>query len=525
MTRGLMRSNESWDTVVIGAGVGGLYAAACLVNAGLRVLVLERNPHIGGTAYVYQRGGFIFPMGPLGFSSPRLVKSLLEGIGADRNIILQPVNYQLRALGVKLILSASFEDLKDQCKKLFPGEEEGIDTFFKDVDRLAVEMMEAGINNPSPLLEGAAATPASTYLRGLVRDQRLRRILGSMGAREPYSNLPLLASMWDLLARQGIHYPREGMAHFCRLLAEKVAASPPGGGVGEIRLGAEVSGITVKRSRARGVTIKDGTSINSATVISNADFKTTYLKLLERRVVPPEWLDAVSRAKQTHSNFQVCLGLDSGQLDLSAFSEGSRIIYRKDEDRERTGTYQLRWSAPQIEPEDLTSQEIEVSLWTADDRTLSPPGGEVLVIRTAADYLHFNRYRPSWGKRNPAYQKYKKRLAFALIKEVENLVPGLERAIRVIDVATPLTFEERGGRSQGAIAGWSWDFRNSREFQAREMVRTPLKGLYMAGYQAFSTLFSGGVPSAMESGRRAAQAVLSGAEPAGEVTFSFPDES
>jgi flavin-dependent dehydrogenase len=39
----------------------------------------------------------------------------------------------------------------------------------------------------------------------------------------------------------------------------------------------------------------------------------------------------------------------------------------------------------------------------------------------------------------------------------------------------------------------------------------------MVGYQAFSALFMGGVPTAMESGRRAAQAVLDGAGPIEEI--------
>jgi hypothetical protein len=39
----------------------------------------------------------------------------------------------------------------------------------------------------------------------------------------------------------------------------------------------------------------------------------------------------------------------------------------------------------------------------------------------------------------------------------------------------------------------------------------------MAGYQAFSALFMGGVPTAMESGRRAASAVLYNAEPIEEM--------
>ena len=76
---------EKWDAIIIGAGVGGLTAAAHLAKAGLKVLVFDRNPHPGGTAYVYHRKGFTFPMGPLGFSNPKLVQETLKDLEGDRS--------------------------------------------------------------------------------------------------------------------------------------------------------------------------------------------------------------------------------------------------------------------------------------------------------------------------------------------------------------------------------------------------------------------------------------------------------
>jgi len=72
-------------------------------------------------------------------------------------------------------------------------------------------------------------------------------------------------------------------------------------------------------------------------------------------------------------------------------------------------------------------------------------------------------------------------------------------------------------RSEGAVAGWSWDYGDFRHSQPRELVRTPIRGLFMAGVQAFSGLFMGGVPTAMESGLRAAHAVLEDTGPTDEV--------
>ena len=108
-------------------------------------------------------------------------------------------------------------------------------------------------------------------------------------------------------------------------------------------------------------------------------------------------------------------------------------------------------------------------------------------------------------------------LGKALVRETENLIPGLGKSIRIMDIATPLTFEERGGRSEGAVAGWSWDYKDCKDTLPRERIRTPVQGLYMAGYQAFSTIFMGGVPTAIESGKRAARAVLENAGPSNKI--------
>jgi len=522
-------ANE-WDTIVIGAGVGGLTAASKLVRAGLRVLMVERNPHPGGTAYVYHRKGFTFPMGPLGFTQPGLIRGTLKDLDEWDDLRFHRVHYRVKAFNLEIPLSLPLWDVKKKLSDLFPSEANGVAGFFSDMEAIGSSAPSPDPHINASITKRAGETSAAKYLNGLVNDFRLRRILGSLGTREPYSSLPFLVSMWNVMSKEGIWYPEGGMRSLCERLATAVDGQHKsgklpdirggeggrGGGIGMIRLGTGVRRIRVKKGKILGVTLDDGTQIDADSIISNADYKTTFLKLVDPRMIPIEWYRAVLNAKQTGSILQVCVGVDPKKADLSSFDEASRLIYRRNVDafgEEETP----EWDATEVDPETLASQEMEVSLWSRDDSTLAPNGAAVIVIRTEAVYSHFAKYRSVWGERLPAYNEYKVKLSRALVREAENLIPGLEAATIVLDVATPLTFEEQGGRSEGAVAGWSWDYEDFHDDGPRELVRTPIKGLYMAGYQAFSALSMGGVPTAIEGGKRAAEAVLRGIGPIEEI--------
>ena len=520
---------KRWETIVVGAGIGGLTAAAKLVQSGQRVLVLDKSPHPGGTASLYHRKGFGFPMGPLGFSNPHLVQETLNELGVGSRLKPCRVHYRLRAFDLDIPLSLPFPGMVRELVRIFPTDMVGVKKFFACMEEISLakgppsaDRKISASDAAQSLVQDNLEISASAYLHDLIRDPRLRRILGSIGTREPYSGLPLLAAMWNLIARQGIWYPSEGIQSLSERLVRAVNGDCDGrhdGGHGEIRLNQEVVEIRIKDGRVLGVTLKaeggpfaNGIHLDADAIISNADYKNTFLRLLKPNVVPREWYDAVSRARQTGSLFQVCLGIDAQKVDLSAFKKADRIIYRRGLTKDVVDVG-LNWDAVEIDPGALASQELEVSLWGRDDKIRSSRERAIVVIRVEAEHRHFARYRSVSTKRIPEYQEYKIRLGRALVHEIGSLIPGLEQAICVMDIATPLTFEDQGGRSEGAVAGWSWDYEDLRDDQPQELIRTPIKGLFMVGYQAFSALFMGGIPTAIESGLRAAQAVLDGAGP------------
>ena len=271
------------DVIVVGAGLGGLVAAARLVQAGCQVLVLDRNPHVAGTAWVFNRAGFTFPMGPLGFSSPHLVQKTISELAPGVALPLKRVHYRLRAFGLNLPLSLPRPALQAAFIRNFPPEAEGITRFFERVENL-FDLLGAPRSEKNRLvLEAAATESAREFLDSLIGDWRLRRVLGSQGGSEPYAALPLLAAMWGLMTEQGIWYPEGGMRFLGELLQTAVL-SPRGRG--EIRLGSEVERIRTQKGKVTGVRLVSGEELEAPVVVSNGDFKTTFLKLLDRHEIP-----------------------------------------------------------------------------------------------------------------------------------------------------------------------------------------------------------------------------------------------
>jgi all-trans-retinol 13,14-reductase len=519
-----------WDTIIIGAGLGGLTAAAKLVRSGKRVLVLDRNPHPGGTAYNYRRGQFVFPMGPLGISNIGIVSRIFADVTGGKGLKYQRVHYRFMAFGLDIPLSMPFRRMVDELTRFFPAESDRIHRFFQDVAETVSIVQPGSRTDDSMGSKAISGMSAAEYLQN-INDWRLRRILGSIGTAEPYAGFALLASMWSLMCREGIWLPYGGLRRLCDELIEVVTCYGEPGGLGHgtvesksseangiVKLRTDVKRIRVNKGKVAGVVLTDGSIIDSKSVISNADYKMTFLDLFDASDIPPELYSSVSRARQSGSVLQVCLGVKRRRVDLSVFRDASRIIYRRS-DGTLEQNDEIDWREPMIRPEAVARQELEISLLSQQDPNLSPPGGAVIVVRTGAPYSHFVNFRLGRCQRTSAYGEYKIQLARALLNETSRILPGLDRAISTMDVATPLTFRDQGGRSEGAVAGWSWKYEDSGDSVPRELILTPVEGMYMAGYQAFSMLSLGGVPTAMESGRRAAQAVLDHAGPVNKISI------
>jgi len=90
---------DRYDVVVIGAGMGGLAAAALLTHHGYRTLVVEKLPFVGGRASSYEYKGFTLPTGAFYVETGGGVEHMFKEVGADFPVRPFPIDLCFRIGG------------------------------------------------------------------------------------------------------------------------------------------------------------------------------------------------------------------------------------------------------------------------------------------------------------------------------------------------------------------------------------------------------------------------------------------
>jgi phytoene dehydrogenase-like protein len=504
----------AYDVIVIGAGIGGLGCAAKLAVSGRRVLVLEKNNHIGGTSYLFRRDGFAFPMGPLSFSFPAQINNFLSAVGVDTEISFRRNHFQLISPDLDIVYSSPLETLQRDLQGAFPGERSGLESFFREFKGIIRETQDISRWHPDYLPGPAKAEADQKQGPGLtriarirecsrtscrrlferhLRDRRLGNFLGSQGTSEPEMSVLTLAMMWNMMSEVGIWFPSCGIDGLSDILAGVVKKNR-----GELRLRTGVEKILIEKGRAVGARTVSGEDILAPAVVSNADAKTTFLELCAPADIPRDWLDRLVSTPYTRSEFCVYLGIEPCRVDWRRM-RATHLFYRH---RQRP------FEEEENDLEDFEDREFEICRWSDNAPDSVPPAKVSLILRVGFSYDHFARFRTGEKKRRKEYKTYKMDMAGRLVATAEHVLPGLSAAVERIEAATPLTYADWGRRYRGSIAGWSWRAEYGGAFERKLLVQTPVENLFMAGIYAATELFLGGVPTALHTGDLAARLIL-----------------
>ncbi len=275
--------------VIIGAGIGGLCAAAALAGSGVSVTVVERMAHPGGKLRTVDCGGVAVDAGPTVFTARWIFEALFESLGERLEDHLTLVKSECLARhawgdGSRLDLWADPARSRDAIAEFAgPAEARGHDAFRAEAARIwnALEhrYMEAPVTTPvglalrfglSGMGEMLAINPFQTLWSALgkhFKDPRLRQLYGRYATycgASPYEATATLMLIAHLEAR-GVWLVDGGMHR----VAEAIAALAESRGA-VMHYNAEVREIRVSAGRAVGVFLASGEFL-PGDVIANCD--------------------------------------------------------------------------------------------------------------------------------------------------------------------------------------------------------------------------------------------------------------
>ena len=291
--------------VVVGAGLGGLSAAAHLRGRGHDVLVVERAQVPGGRNGLLEKGGYRFDTGPTVFTMPELLRSTFEAVGAEmddfvRLLLVDPMYRATYHDGSELRVWHGRDRMRQEIREVVGSEAARQFDRFADWLRELYELEQANFidtNFDSPLDLAWPIGPALRLVKlggfgklgnrvaSYFDDHRLQKIFSfqSMYAGlAPYEALALYCVITYMDTIEGVFFPEGGMHAVPAGLARAIEKAGA-----EIRYGVTVERIVLAEGtsgRVRGVHIAgaDGTVelIEADAVVCNADLPVAYRTLL-----------------------------------------------------------------------------------------------------------------------------------------------------------------------------------------------------------------------------------------------------
>ena len=491
-----------YDVIVIGAGCGGLTAAALLAKSGRKVLVLEQSDRVGGCCSTYERSGYRFDVGATILEIIRPFELAFERLGTifQEEVELEPCDPVYSVIfedGSRLTYPSSVEAKAEIISRVSPEDGRGwleYAAYFRDFMRTALggffvspannllDMTRILLKDPH-LLKFLPLFGKSfeEIVRNHFKNERVQDSLSYQGffCGQPPALAPGIFAFLSYSEHEGVWYPKGGM------IAVPEALRRCGERFGlEVQLNREVGKVLVRGRRVEGVILADGTEVTSPVVVSNINARRLYLEKIGEEHLP--WL---ARYGIRSYRYSVSAPMINVGLDWRPPLDAHHTIVTAS--MKKLNEYWFGGMREGRLPDETFGL---VCFPTLSDPCMAPEGHHVLNIVLAGPY----RIKEiDWDRDKVAYAERQLELLS------ERAIPGLADHVKVMDVSTPRDFERRLLTPEGAILGLDMDLPSSTVFRPAARSKC-IKGLYLAGA---STHPGGGVPSVISSGVIAADLV------------------
>jgi len=464
--------------VVIGAGIGGMAAAARLSVKGHQVTIVEQSDQVGGKAGAYSRDGFVFDTGPSLITLPAVYRDLFlkTGTSLEDNVDLQPVepgtSYRWSD-GTRVTLpgvnpAAAATALGDALGGTAREDWLALVARAAEIWRITRKpFLESPLTGTRELLALAKSprdvrtVAPTTSLRGLgrkyLRDPRLRMLLdryatysGSDPRKAPaaLSTIPYVEQTfgsWHIGG--GVHKLADALAARCE--ERKV----------DILLNSDVTRIVLDEGKVRSVELSDGSHLEADIVVSNADASHLYGDLVSGNRADAA-LRQLRKATPSFSGFVMLLAIKGRTPDISHHN----VWFPADYNAEFDAVFKGR---PATDP--------TIYACVPDDPLMRPDADHEswFVLINAPRHGH-GKNEFDWSQTDFA-NNYADRMVELLAER------GTDLRNRILwrELITPADLEARTRAPGGSIYGTSSN--GMRAAFLRPANTSPIEGLYLVG--------------------------------------------
>jgi len=520
----MIERDLSYDAIVIGAGHNGLVAAAYLVQAGKRVLVLEASGEIGGAAvtaeispdYMSSAGAHLLYTWP-----KRIEKELKLAKHGFEMAVRDMVTVALDKDGNHIVLPAGGKADLARIRTRSQRDAEAYPYFMKRMQayaRLLEPLIEKGLPEPGTDSKALARMRAALCRFERMKEedrQELGRFLVSSIAQvlDRLFEDPLLKGAIAMDAVLGSHMgpksPGSAYRYIYRLAQQNVAGGQmgyPAGGLGglpqalsrligeadaRIRTHSSVKRLLVSGAgEINGVALEDGTEFLAPVVLSSLDPRTTCLDLLGTRHLAPQATRRLKGWQKRGSIAKINLALEGLPIidGLTEREYGGRWLIAPDMQVMERAFVSAKRGKLAVEP------VMELLLPSYHDPHLAPPGHHTMSI--LVPHTPFE-VEGGWAKRHEEFTK-------RIVDTVADYAPDLKIKLIAGEILAPPELEQRFGAESGAWDQGDMSLDQTMFFRPGMGVHdAPVKGLYLCGAGVHP---GGGITG--ESGRLAAMEVL-----------------
>jgi phytoene dehydrogenase-like protein len=494
------------DVVVIGGGHNGLVTAALLAKGGLKTMVLERREKVGGAAVTeeFHPGFKASTIAHTAALRPAIAREL--GLDGLQMIEAEPRVFAPLPDGRSLSLWGNPLKSATSLRAFSASDADRYQAFHQSLGAIAallvrvLEMTPPDLSAPVPRDLFSMAGVGMRF-RGLGRDDAHRLLRwGPMAVADfaaEWFETELMRAVVCARGIAGIFAGPWSAGTTANLLLQSAATGGNGagsavlvkGGLGalsetlaergrrhgvEVRTGAEVARISTSDGRATGVVLASGEEIAARAVVSGADFKATFLKMLDATALDPDELRRVRNFQQVGMASKVNLALSElppfRALRATKDGEASlvgRIHVSPDVDSLERAFDAAKYGSVAARP------YLDITIPSLSDPSLAPAGKHVMSVYV--QYTPFCLASGDWDSR-------REEIGDAVLATLEDYAPGIGARVVHRQVLTPLDLEKHYGLTGGHP--FHGEPSLNQLFTMRPLLgwaryRSPIRGLYL----------------------------------------------